>query len=192
MSGLPDRASALALLDEWVANPGLKTHMRAVEASVRHYARKKGADEELWGRAGLLHDLDWERHPEEHPLRAVETLRDAGYPEDLLHAILAHRSEFTKVLPESDLDRTLAACDELSGFVVACCLVRPNGIDDLEPKSVLKKLKDRAFAAGVDREEVAKGPALLGLELRDHVQNVIEALRAEAATLRIRGEDVRK
>jgi putative nucleotidyltransferase with HDIG domain len=188
---MPDRSHALALLHEWVENEGLRTHMLAVEAAVRHYARQKGADEDVWGLAGLLHDLDWERHPEEHPLRAVESLRAAGYPEEVLHAILAHRSELTGVQPESELDRVLVACDELSGLVVACCLVRPNGIDDLAPKSVRKKLKDRAFAAGVDRDEVRRGVELLGLDLDVHVQNVIDGLRARGAELRIRGADLR-
>jgi predicted hydrolase (HD superfamily) len=188
---IPDRADALALLESWVENSGLRTHMRAVEAAVRHYARIHGADEDTWGLAGLLHDLDWERHPEEHPLRAVEALRELGYPEEILHAILAHRSDFTGVEPESELDRVLVACDELSGFVVACALVRPNGIDDLAPKSVVKKLKDRAFAAGVDREEVERGVAGLGIDRTLHIQHVIDALRERGADLGIRGEDRR-
>jgi putative nucleotidyltransferase with HDIG domain len=181
----------LALLEEWVDHPGLRTHMLAVEAAVRHYARMRGADEELWGLAGLLHDLDWERHPEDHPLRAVAELRGRGYPEAVLQAILAHRSDFTGVEPAAELDRVLRGCDELAGFIVACCLVRPNGIDDLTPKSVVKKLKDRAFAAGVDREEVEHGIALLGLERAEHIQNVIDALRSQGAELGIRGEDLR-
>jgi putative nucleotidyltransferase with HDIG domain len=188
---MPDRADALALLDEWVENDGLKNHMLAVEAAVRHYARLKGADEELWGLAGLLHDLDWEKHPEDHPLPAVEALRTRGYPEAVVQAILAHRSEFTGVEPESELDRVLVACDELSGLVVASCLVRPNGIDDLKPKSVVKKMKDRAFAAGVSREEISRGIELLGMERNEHIQNVIDALRTEGASLGIRGEDLR-
>jgi putative nucleotidyltransferase with HDIG domain len=165
--------------------------MSAVEAAVRHYARLEGADEDLWGLAGLLHDLDWERNPEEHPLEAVEELRSRGYPEEVTHAILAHRSEYTGVEPESDLDRILIACDELSGLVVASCLVRPNGIDDLKPKSVTKKLKDKAFAAGVDRGEVARGLELIGLERSEHIQNVIDGIRAEAEALGLRGEDLR-
>jgi putative nucleotidyltransferase with HDIG domain len=188
---MPDRSDALELLHEWVENEGLRSHMLAVEAAVRHYARLLGGDEELWGLAGLLHDLDWERHPGEHPLRAVEELRSRGYPEEVLTAILAHRSEFTGVQPRSQLDRVLVACDELSGLVVACCLVRPNGIDDLTPKSVVKKLKDRAFAAGVSRDEVDRGLALLGVERDVHVQNVIEALRAKGEELGVRGVDVR-
>ena len=188
---MPDRNDALRLLDTWVENPGLKTHMLAVEAAVRNYARLKQADEELWGLAGLLHDLDWEKHPEEHPLRAVEMLKEQGYPEEVTHAILAHRSDLTGVEPETELDRVLVACDELSGLVVACCLVRPNGIDDLRSKSVVKKLKDRAFAAGVSRDEVARGVDLMGIERGDHIQNVIDGLRARGAELGIRGEDLR-
>lgn len=189
---MPDRNDALALLEEWVENEGLRVHMRCVEAAVRHYARQRGADEETWGLAGLLHDLDWEKHPDHHPLTAVEALREAGYPDEVLHAILAHRPEFTGVEPETALDRVLYACDELSGLVYACCLVRPNGIDDLAPKSVVKKLKDRAFAAGVDRDSVARGVELIGLERSAHIQNVIDGMRAVAAELGIRAEDLRR
>lgn len=189
---MPDRADAVALLEEWVENKALRKHMYAVEAAVRHYARLRGADEDLWGLAGLLHDLDWEKFPEEHPLKAVEHLRDAGYPEEVVHAILAHRSDFTGVEPESELDRVLYACDELSGLVFAACLVRPTGIDDLKPKSVVKKLKDKTFAAGVSREDVQKGIELIGLERNEHIQNVIDGLRAIGAQLGIRGEDLQR
>lgn len=187
---MPDRSEAVALLEEWVDNEGLRKHMYAVEAAVRHYARMRGANEELWGLAGLLHDLDWEKHPDRHPLVAVEHLRATGYPEEVLHAILAHRSDFTGVEPESDLDRVLIACDELSGLVFATCLVRPTGIDDLEPKSVTKKLKDKTFAAGVSRDEVARGVELIGLERSEHIRNVIEGLRSVAGQLGIRGQDI--
>lgn len=187
---MPDRDDAVRLLEEWVENEGLRKHMYAVEAVMRHYARKRGEDEERWGLAGLLHDLDWEKHPDEHPLRAVEELRSRGYPEDVVHAVLAHRSGFTGVEPESEMDRYLVASDELSGLVYAACLVRPNGVDDLKPKSVTKKLKDKTFAAGVSREEVERGVELIGLERSEHIQNVIDALRSVAATLEIRGEDV--
>jgi putative nucleotidyltransferase with HDIG domain len=184
---MPSREEALGLLEEWVENEGLRNHMRAVEAAVRSYARRFGEDEDTWGLAGLLHDLDWEKYPEQHPLKAVETLRGMGYPESVLHAILAHRSEFTGVEPTSRLDCTLVACDELTGLVNATALVRPNGIDDLGPKSVKKKMKDPAFAKGVDREEVRKGTALLGIELDQHIQNVIDAMREIADDLGIRG-----
>jgi putative nucleotidyltransferase with HDIG domain len=184
---MPDRSDAVKLLEEWVENEGLRNHMRAVEAAVRSYARRFGADEETWGLAGLLHDLDWEKYPDQHPLKAVDTLRDLGYPEEVLHAILAHRSEFTGVEPVTQLDRTLVACDELTGLVNATALVRPNGIDDLKPKSVKKKMKDPAFAKGVSREDVRKGTELLGIDMDEHVQNVIDAMREIADQLGIRG-----
>ena len=187
---MPDRAEALKLLEEWVDNEALRKHMLAVEAAVRHYARLRGGDEETWGLAGLLHDLDWEKHPEEHPLKAVEHLRSLGYPEEVLHAILAHRSDFTGVEPETDLDKVLVACDELAGLVFAACLVRPTGIDDLAPKSVTKKLKDKTFAAGVSREDVEWGVELIGLERAQHIQNVIDGMRGIAAELGIRGQDL--
>ncbi len=189
---MPDRAEAVALLEEWVENPGLRKHMYAVEAAVRHYARLRGADENLWGLAGLLHDLDWQKYPEEHPLKAVEHLKDAGYPEEVTQAILAHRSDFTGVEPETELDKVLYACDELSGLVYAACLVRPTGIDDLKPKSVTKKLKDKTFAAGVSRDDVQRGVELIGLERSEHIQNVIDGLRSIGAELGIRGEDLHK
>ena len=180
---MPTREEALALMQEWVDNIGLRNHMKSVEAACRWYARKGGADEEVWGLAGLLHDLDWEKYPEEHPLRAVEALRQRGYPEEVLHAILAHREHFTHVVPETPLDRTLLACDELTGLINATALVRPTRISDLEPKSVKKKMKDPAFAAGVDREEVRRGSELLGIELDEHIRNVIEAMKGIAPEL---------
>ncbi|MEX0836981.1 MAG: HD domain-containing protein [Gemmatimonadota bacterium] len=187
---MPDRADAVALLEEWVENDGLRKHMYSVEAAMRHYAKLRGDDEDIWGLAGLLHDLDWEKHPEEHPLKAVELLRELGYPEEVLHAILAHRSDFTGVEPETDLDKYLVACDELSGLVFAVCLVRPTGIDDLRPKSVTKKLKDKTFAAGVSREEVQRGMDLIGKERSEHIQNVIDGMRERAAELGLRAEDL--
>ncbi|MGY8777215.1 MAG: HD domain-containing protein [Longimicrobiales bacterium] len=187
---MPDRNDAVALLEEWVENDGLRKHMYSVEAALRHYARMRGEDEDLWGMAGLLHDLDWEKYPDRHPLTAVEHLREAGYPEEILQAILAHRADYTGVKPTTDLQKHLVACDELSGLVFATCLVRPSGIDDLKPKSVTKKLKDKGFAAGVSRDEVQNGIELLGLDRVEHIQNVIDGLRVVAAALGIRGEDV--
>jgi putative nucleotidyltransferase with HDIG domain len=186
---MPDRNDAVALLEEWVQNEGLRKHMYSVEAAVRHYARKRGEDEDIWGLAGLLHDLDWEKDPDQHPLTAVEHLRSLGYPEEVLQAILAHRSEFTGVEPKSDLEKFLVACDELSGLVFATCLVRPTGIDDLKPKSVTKKLKDKTFAAGVSRDEVARGVELIGLDRVEHIQNVIDGMRVVAAELGLREQD---
>ncbi len=187
---MPDRDDAVALLHEWVENEGLRKHMYAVEAAVKYYARKMGADEDVWGLAGLLHDLDWEKYPEEHPLKAVEALKEKGYPEEVIHAVLAHRPDFTGVEPETDLDRVLFACDELTGIIYATCLMRPNGIDDIKVKSVTKKLKDKAFAAGVDREQVAQGVELIGLERAEHIRNVIEGMKDAAEVLEIRGEDL--
>jgi putative nucleotidyltransferase with HDIG domain len=188
---MPSREEALQLLDEWVDNDALRKHMRSVEAAVRSYARRFGEDEELWGLAGLLHDLDWEKFPEEHPVRGVAALRDRGYPEDVLHAILAHRADYTGVEPETRLDRTLLACDELTGLITATALVRPNGIDDLEPKSVKKKLKDPTFARGVDRDEVRRGTELLGIELDQHIRNVIDAMREVAPDLGLTARQLR-
>tara|TARA_B000000460_G_scaffold203334_1_gene150106 strand:- start:14 stop:511 length:498 start_codon:yes stop_codon:yes gene_type:complete len=163
--------------------------MLSVEAAVRHYARKHGEDEDLWGTAALLHDLDWERHPDDHPHRGLTELGDLGYPNEVLQAIRAHAPDRTGVEPKTLLDRVLFACDELSGLVYACCLVRPTGIDDLAPKSVTKKLKDKAFAAGVNRNDVARGVELLGIERSEHIQNVIDGMRTIADVLEIRAED---
>ena len=188
---MPTRSDAVALLEEWVENEALRRHMYAVEAAVRHYARLKGADEDLWGLAGLLHDLDWERHPDEHPRVGVARLRELGYPDEVVHAIEAHGyPDRTDVAPESQLDRVLYACDELSGLVYACCLVRPNGIDDLKPKSVAKKMKDKAFARGVDRDAVGRGIELIGLPRAKHIRNVIDGMRAVADVLEVRGVDM--
>jgi len=184
------REGAVRTLEEWVDNPALRAHMYAVEAAVRSYARAFGEDEEVWGLAGLLHDLDWEKFPDEHPKRAVEHLREAGCPEVILHAILAHRADFTGVNPESRLDRALVACDELTGLINATALVRPAGIDDLRPKSVRKKMKDATFARGVDRDEIRHGAELLGVELDTHIQNVIDAMRSIAGELGITGAQV--
>jgi predicted hydrolase (HD superfamily) len=189
---MPTRAEALQLLEEWVHNVALRNHMKSVEAAVRFYALQNGADAETWGLAALLHDLDWEKYPEQHPLRAVDELRQRGYPEDVLHAILAHRSDFTGVAPETPLDRTLVACDELTGLITATALVRPEGIDDLSAKSVKKKMKDPTFAKGVDRDDVRRGCELLGLELDVHIQNVIEAMRAIAPELGLTAAQVRR
>ncbi len=186
---MPERAEALALLESWVENDGLRKHMLGVEAAVRHYARLHGEDEDVWGMAGLLHDLDWEKYPDEHPHRGLTELEQRGYPAEVIRAVQTHAPNRTGVEPETLLERVLFACDELSGLVYACCLVRPNGIDDLSPKSVTKKLKDKAFAAGVDRDDVARGVELLGIERAEHIQNVIDGMRAIGDVLGIRAED---
>ena len=171
------RSEALTLLEEWVDNVALRNHMKSVEAAVRWYARKRGANEEEWGLAGLLHDLDWEKYPDEHPLKAVDELRSRGCSEEVLHAILAHRGDFTNTPAESDLDKHLLACDEITGLITATALMRPTGIDDLTAKSVVKKMKDKAFARGVSREDVQHGVELIGVELSQHISNVIEAMQ---------------
>lgn len=187
---MPSREEALALLEAWVPNPLLRNHMKSVEAAMRWYARSKGANEDEWGLAGLMHDMDWEKYPEEHPLRAVEELRGRGYPDEVLHAILAHRPDFTHTEPETDMDRHLLACDELTGLITATAYMRPTGIDDLGAKSVVKKMKDKAFARGVNREDVTNGAAMIGVELNQHIDNVIAAMREVASDLGLTGAQV--
>ncbi len=174
---IPGRAAAWELLTEHTTQPGLIGHARAVEAAMRWYARRAGADEELWGCVGLLHDFDWEIHPtlEQHPADGAPMLRAAGWPELVVRAIQAH-APHTGVVPESDLEKTLFACDELAGFVVAVARMRPEGFAGMSPRSVLKKLKTPSFAAGVSREDVDRGCELLGLEKSEHIANVIEAI----------------
>ncbi|HEY0673182.1 MAG TPA: HD domain-containing protein [Longimicrobiales bacterium] len=174
---MPSREEALQLLESWVDNVALRNHMKSVEAAMRWYARQRGENEEEWGLAGLLHDLDWEKYPEEHPKRAVEELRQRGYSEEILHAILAHRSDFTHTQPVTDMDKHLLACDEITGLITATALMRPTRIDDLTAKSVTKKMKDKAFARGVSRDEVQHGTELIGVELSQHISNVIEAMQ---------------
>jgi putative nucleotidyltransferase with HDIG domain len=183
---MPTRDEAVQLMEQWVENDGLRKHMLSVEAAVRSYARRLGADEDEWGLAGLLHDMDWEKYPDEHPLRAVDELRARGYSEAVIHAILAHRHEFTHVAPETQLDRVLLACDEVTGLITATALVRPTGIDDLTPKSVKKKMKDGAFAAAVDRDDIRRGAELLGVELDIHIANVIAAMQGISDELGLR------
>ena len=188
---LPSRADALALMHENVESESLRRHMYSVEAACRAYARRFGEDEELYGITGLLHDFDYERFPDEHPRPGAEILREKGYPDALVHAVLAHgypsRSD---TAPETQLDRTLRACDEVTGLITAAALVRPSrSIIDLEAKSVMKKFKDKAFAAGVDREEVTHAAEELGVDLKEHVQFVIEAMRAIAPALGLEGDN---
>jgi len=179
-----NRDDALALMHEYTESDALRKHMYAVEAAMRAYARHYGEDEDTWGLVGLLHDFDYERYPnpehksdEEHPSFGVRLLRERGVPQPLLDAILGHAS-YTGVPRTSLLARTLFAVDELCGFLVACALVRPSkSLQDLEVKSVKKKLKDKAFARGVNREEVRQGAEELGVPLDEHVQFVLESLR---------------
>ncbi len=188
MSQVLTREDGWQLLCEWTPGEALRRHARSVEIVMRAAALQYGPGEEAvetWGLAGLLHDADYENWPDEHPDRIVAWLRERGM-EEIAHAISAHYTAWG-VPCESDLDRALLACDELSGFLGACCLVRPEGISTLAPKSVLKKLKDKAFAAKVDRGEIRIGAEMLGVELRDHVQFVIDALRPHAEELGLEG-----
>jgi putative nucleotidyltransferase with HDIG domain len=178
------RDRAWATLTTYTTSPSLLRHALAVEASVRSYARRFGEDEELWAAVALLHDFDYEIHPtlDQHPQDGAPILREEGYPEVVVEAVLSH-AEHLEMPRDTLLRKTLFACDELSGFVHACGLVRPTGLDGLEPKSVRKKLKQPSFAAGVHREEVYAGAELLGLELDEHIANVIAALQPIAAEL---------
>lgn len=195
MPGLPTREEALALVREYTENENLRKHMAAVEAAMRAYAEKYGEDPQRWGITGLLHDFDYERWPNAehapdrgHPSAGVAILRERGVPEDVCRAILAH-ADYTGVEPEDRMALTLRAVDELTGFIVACALVRPNGILDLEPRSVKKKLKDRSFAAAVDREQIREAVDALGEDFTEHVAFVIEAMRGIADRLGLQGRE---
>jgi predicted hydrolase (HD superfamily) len=183
-----DRAEALAKLHEWVQSPNLLRHMFTVEHVMSRAAGRYGgpdADAAQWALAGLLHDADYEKFPDEHPQHVIAWLRERG-EEAIAHAIACHATRWG-VPCETPLDKALLACDEVTGFVVACCWLRPDGIQTLEAPSVLKKLKDKKFAAGVDRTEVAEGAKLLGVELADHVTFVIGALKEKAAEFGLTG-----
>jgi putative nucleotidyltransferase with HDIG domain len=181
------RERAWETLTRHTESEALLRHALAVEASVRAYARKLGGDEELWGVTALLHDFDWEMHPtlDQHPQDGAPILREEGYPEEVVEGVLSH-AEHLGMPRDTPMKKALFACDELSGFVHACGLVRPDGIETLEPKSVKKKLKQPSFAAGVHREDVYKGAEELGVELDDHIRFVIEALRPIAPDLGLR------
>jgi putative nucleotidyltransferase with HDIG domain len=183
----PTREQAWETLTRYTTSEALIRHALAVEASVRWYARYFGEDEELWGVAALLHDFDYEVHPtlDKHPQDGEPILREEGYPDEVIEAVLSH-AEHLALPRDTQLKKTLFACDELSGFIHACGLVRPDGIDTLEARSVRKKLKQPSFAAGVNRDEVYRGAEGLGLELDQHIANVIEALRPIAPQLGLR------
>jgi putative nucleotidyltransferase with HDIG domain len=173
------RDEALSLLHEFTQSDSLRKHAYAVEAAMRAYARKFGEDELYWGNVGLLHDFDWEIHPTlpDHPTKGAAILRERGVPEQMIQDILAH-APFTGVPRDSNLRKALFAVDELTGFVIACALVRPSrSLADLEAKSVRKKMKEKSFAAAVSREDIQQGASELGVDLSEHIQFVIEALR---------------
>jgi putative nucleotidyltransferase with HDIG domain len=185
-----NRDEAWALLTEYTKGESLRKHALGVEAAVRGYARKFGEDEEGWGITALLHDFDYERWPTlgDHPNKGAEILREKGYPEWVIRAILSHAQEITGVTRDSLLEKTLFACDELAGFITAASLVRPSkSILDLEAKSVVKRMKDKAFAKGVKREDLHEGAASLGLTLEEHIGNAIAFMRDKADELGLRG-----
>jgi putative nucleotidyltransferase with HDIG domain len=185
-----DRSQALSLVQEYVKSPNLINHMLAVEAAMRFYARKFQEDEELWGITGLLHDFDWEIHPtlEEHPTAGAPILRERGVPEEVIQAILSH-ADHTGVPRQTMMEKALYACDEITGLVTAVALVRPSrSLYDLTSASVKKKWKDRAFAAGANRDEISRAVEAFGIELWEHTDNVILALRGIAPELGLEGE----
>ena len=183
----PTRQQAWETLCEYTKGEALRRHALAVEASTAFYARKFGEDEEMWRVAALLHDFDYEIHPtlDEHPQDGAPILRELGYPEEIVVTVLSH-AEHLGLPRDTQLKKTLFACDELSGFVHACGLVRPTGLDGLEPKSVRKKLKQPSFAAGVHRDEVYAGAEGLGIDLDEHIANVIAALQPIGSELGLR------
>jgi putative nucleotidyltransferase with HDIG domain len=180
----PTRTRAWETLTRYTKSEALLRHALAVEASTAAYARRFGEDEELWRVCALLHDFDYEMHPtlDEHPQDGAPILRQEGYPEEVVETVLSH-AEHLALPRDTLLKKTLFACDELSGFVHACALVRPTGLEGLEPKSVRKKLKQPSFAAGVHRDEVYRGAEELGVELDDHIRTVVEALKPIADQL---------
>ena len=185
-----NRENAWALLTEYTKSESLLKHALAVEAAVRGYARKFGENEDDWGITALLHDFDYERWPTlgDHPNKGCEHLRSLGYPEWVMRAILSHASEITGIEPETPVEKTLVACDELAGFVTAASLVRPSkSVLDLEAKSVIKRMKDKAFARQVPRDHLLRGAELMGLPLEEHVTNVIGFMRLQADSLGLRG-----
>ena len=193
-SDLPSRDDALALMHEYTASESLRAHMLSVEAAMRAYAERFGEDPERWGLTGLLHDFDYERFPnnahsatDEHPAEGVRLLRARGYPDDVLQAILGHAT-YCGVARETKMAQTLFAVDELTGLITASALVRPSrSVLDLDGRSVRKKMKDKGFARGVSREDVTQGAAELGVDLDEHIQFVIEAMRPVADSLGLRG-----
>jgi len=194
MTSLPSRSDALALMHEYTASESLRKHMLAVEGAMRAYAARFGEDEERWGLAGLLHDFDYERFPnqshsptEEHPAAGVRILRDKGYPDDILEAILGH-AHYTSTVRESGMAKTLFAVDELTGLITATALVRPSkSVHEVDARSVRKKMKDKAFARGVSRDDVVSGAAELGVDLDEHITFVITSMQARSADLGLSG-----
>lgn len=189
-----NREEAYALMTEYTESPTLRRHMLAVEVAMRAYAERFGEDTDLWGIVGLLHDFDYERYPdvavEGHPVVGSKILRERGVSEEIIRAILSHAAEITGVQPQSLMEKTLVAVDELTGFIIAVALVRPSkSILDVKLKSIKKKWKDKAFAAGVNREEIEHATEALGIPLEEHIQFVLDAMKAQAVTLGLAGAE---
>jgi len=187
------RDAAWCLLTEFTQSESLRKHALAVEACLRAYARKAGADEELWGVVGLLHDFDYEKHPsaEEHPYKGSEILKERGYSEEVRRAIMSH-AQYTGVARVSPLQKTLFACDELAGFITACALVKPGkSLAEVEAPSVRKKMKDKAFARNVHREDIIEGATDLGIDLEQHIAFCIEAMKGIAGELGLDGSAIK-
>ena len=185
------RDQAWALLTEWVESPSLRRHCLSVETAMRAYAARDGHDVELWGATGLLHDMDYEKHPDMdspdgHPRTALRVLEEQGYPAELIRAVASH-ADFLDVSRETPMEKTLYAVDELSGFLVACAAVRPEGIHGLTPKSVKKKLKQPSFAAAVNRDDIRRGVEDLGVDLDEHIRFLVDALEERADELELHG-----
>lgn len=180
-----NRSDALALLNEYVHDQGLIRHMLCVEAAMRAYARKLSHDEDKWGIVGLLHDFDYERWPDppQHPLQGAEILKLRGYPEDVIYAIKSHADYLPDCPRVHLLDKALYACDEITGLITATALLRPTGISDLTAASVQKKMKSKGFARGVNREDVVRGAQDFGVDLGEHIQFVIDAIKPIAVEL---------
>jgi putative nucleotidyltransferase with HDIG domain len=189
MAHNPSRDEAWAILTDHVKSSSLISHALAVEAVMRHVARKRGADEELWGVIGLIHDVDYEEHPDEHLRHAPEILRRHGWPEECVRAVASHGwGSRTDVAPVTDMEKTLFTIDELTGLVAAAALIRPSrSVLDLPVKSVLKKWKDKAFAAGVDRKVIERGAALMEVPLEELIADTIEGMKAIAETIGLKG-----
>ena len=184
-----NREEAWQLMCEWTEGDSLRKHMLAVEATMRAYARRFGEDEEKWGVTGLLHDMDYEKYPtpDDHPLVGVAELEKRGYPEDVLHAIKGH-ADYLDVPRDTLMSKTLYAVDELSGFIVAVALMRPEGLENMKAKSVRKKMKQKSFAAAVNREDIVRGAEDLGVDLNEHIEFVAGALRERADVLGLKPE----
>ena len=182
-----NREQSWELMCTWTESDSLRKHMLAVEAAMRAYARRFGEDEEMWGITGLLHDMDYEKHPtpDEHPMVGVRELESRGYPEEVIHAIKGH-ADYLDVPRDTLMSKTLYAVDELSGFIVACALMRPEGLENMKAKSVRKKMKQKSFAAAVNREDIVRGAEELGVDLNEHIEFVAYALREHSGELGFR------